>query len=714
MWFIAILTTWYIIEELRWAILVLNTSCSNLGPICERVLTLQVKVIVLHHAVMVSLLPMSGWMRYRRSCRAETWLTSCKNVTDAFATSLVLRITPLAWRVSSSVIALDLDILQALIWACFQTVVASVSGRLVQVYLTLIRCVVWWSTEAEDSCLRALNISEFSVLTNLTLSFSELVLRNGLVSNRSWLSLYLVNKALISDLNRQHFWVLICIERVLVHKLLFRWSWVRAFLLRLIIDFVLWNHTIFRCIALPCEYSLLLWSTTASVDGNNNLATFIVLLVNCIVSIHFYYLPDLNRWVPNVAILIIILLLKLVLMTAVICASKKGCWFGVRSLLIIRNWWSERIAASFWTLFGSTIRLVLRVMQSLTTISTFCIHFLFMREWMHTLTFDSWVLSFILFIVLSLNSVCSQQFVWMWAWRSLIMMIFLLILHWFDGILLWVPMMLKWLWLWSSSSLRCCLLWTQVKVIDDVCNIGHSIWIILLICQFVWELRSSGITIIFIWQSWRSDLSARVCLSMILLHLLVDHWVVGCVDLELVCVMWWFGNFNILAFHLNFWWHLLWDFFFAIFSNPRINEWLLFLIYFSLACCLFIGRGLSLLGVTSILDFCFTSYLVTSYTILIVLLHHWIGTLIRVIDGLRTWLRLFQLPGSFFSFSFLDSLFFIVLPHLLADAHSQSHVYRVIMDEVRYAFSDIVDFREFNKHRNVFIKCTVVHIIVPR
>lgn len=178
--------------------------------------------------------------------------------------------------------------------------------------------------------------------------------------------------------------------------------------------------------------------------------------------------------------------------------------------------------------------------------------------------------------------------------------------------------------------------------------------------------------------------------------------------------MWWFGNFNVLTFHLNFWRQLLWYLFFAVFRNPRINKWFLFLIYFSLACCLLVGRGLPLLWVTSILDFCFTSNLMARNSILIVFLHYWVGTLIRVLDGLRTWLWLFQLPGSFFSLSLLYSLLFIVLSYLLADAHSQSHVYLVIVDEVRYAFSDIVNFRELNEHWNIFIKSTVIRIIVPR
>lgn len=228
---VAFITTWHIIEELWWAILVLNTSCTDLSPVCERVLTLQVKVIVLHHAVVVSLLAMGCWMRYCRSSGTETWLTSCKDVADAFATSLILRIAPLAWRIPSS-IALDLNILQAFIRACFETVVASVVLCLVQIYLTLIRCMIWWSAEAKDACLWSLNIPEFCILANLTLCFCKLVLRNSLVPNRRWLSLDLVHEALVVDFNRQYFWVLVCIERMFVNELLLRRSWVLAIVVR--------------------------------------------------------------------------------------------------------------------------------------------------------------------------------------------------------------------------------------------------------------------------------------------------------------------------------------------------------------------------------------------------------------------------------------------------------------------------------------------------
>ena len=276
-----------------------------------------------------------------------------------------------------------------------------------------------------------------------------------------------------------------------INELLLRGSWILAILVSGNIHLVLGNHAIFRSVALPCKDRLLLWSTTASFNGNDNLATFIVLLVNCIVSIHLDYLSDLNRRVSNVAIMVIILLLKLVVMTAIICASKQSSWFRIGSLIIVGNGRSERIATGLWTLLGSAIWLFLRVMQSLTSITALSIHFLFMREWMHTLTLNTRVLSILWFVVLSRNCVSSEQFVWMWPWRSL-SVIFLLILICFHGILLWVSM-----WhqrLWPSISILYSLLRTQIEVIDDVCDIGHSIWIILFIRQFVWKLRSSWVT----------------------------------------------------------------------------------------------------------------------------------------------------------------------------------------------------------------------------
>lgn len=52
----------------------------------------------------------------------------------------------------------------------------------------------------------------------------KLILRHVLISNRCGLRLNLINEALVVDLNWQHFWILVCIERVLVDELLLRRS----------------------------------------------------------------------------------------------------------------------------------------------------------------------------------------------------------------------------------------------------------------------------------------------------------------------------------------------------------------------------------------------------------------------------------------------------------------------------------------------------------
>ena len=157
----------------------------------------------------------------------------------------------------------------------------------------------------------------------------------------------------------------------------------------------------------------------------------------------------------------------------------------------------------------------------------------------------------------------------MWPWRCLIVVIIFFSLHWLQCSLLWLSM--------RYQRLRPCitwwnwLLWTQIEVIDYVRYIGNSICIFLLFSQFVWKLRSSCIRSLFVWHSWRSDLSTRVGLWMSWLHLLIDNWIIWSVNLELVCVMWWFRNFNILTFHLNFWCMLMCYLLFAVFGYPRID-----------------------------------------------------------------------------------------------------------------------------------------------
>ena len=166
----------------------------------------------------------------------------------------------------------------------------------------------------------------------------------------------------------------------------------------------------------------------------------------------------------------------------------------------------------------------------------------------------------------------------MGPWWSL-MMLFFLILHWLHCSLLWRSMWYQRL--LSRSSWWChCLLWTEIEIVDNVRNIGevhesrsdigHSICIFLLFSQFIWELRRSRIIRSFGWQSGRSYLSPRVSL-WVLLHLLIDDWVIWSVDLKLVCVVWWFRHFNILTLHLNFWCMLMRYLFFAVLGNPRVN-----------------------------------------------------------------------------------------------------------------------------------------------
>ena len=260
--------------------------------------------------------------------------------------------------------------------------------------------MIGWCTEAEDSCLWPLHIPKLSILAGLC--FRELILRNSFAPNRSWLCLILVDKALVIDLNGQHFWVLIRIERVFIDELLLWRSWALVGVDLLILA----SHAILWSVTLPCEDSFLLGSVAAPFDGNDHLATFLILLVNGIVSIHFDYLSDLDCRIANVTILVIVLLLQFFLMLVIIWTSKKGGRLRIGSLLYVR---SKRIASSLGPLLGTTIELFLRIMQSLTSITTFCVHFLvLMWEWMHSLAFYSWVLALFWLVVFSLNSICTE------------------------------------------------------------------------------------------------------------------------------------------------------------------------------------------------------------------------------------------------------------------------------------------------------------------
>ena len=62
--------------------------------------------------------------------------------------------------------------------------------------------MIWTWAKTENSSFGALNISKFSILADLGLSFLELILRDSLTLHRSWMSFYLTNKSLIIDFNR--------------------------------------------------------------------------------------------------------------------------------------------------------------------------------------------------------------------------------------------------------------------------------------------------------------------------------------------------------------------------------------------------------------------------------------------------------------------------------------------------------------------------------
>ena len=178
--------------------------------------------------------------------------------------------------------------------------------------------------------------------------------------------------------------------------------------------------------------------------------------------------------------------------------------------------------------------------------------------------------------------------------------------------------------------------------------------------------------------------------------------------------MWWLWYLDVFSFDLNFWCKLLWDLLLAIFSNPWVYKGFLFLlIYFSLAGCLGIWWWLSVLQIISILYLCLLCDLMACYSVYIVSLDYRSSALIRTLNSLWAGLRLFQLPSSTFGLSLLDPLLFIVFPNLLAHTHRQSHVYRILVYEVSDAFTNIINFRQLDQHRYVFIEGSVLHVIVP-
>ena len=61
---VALITSRHVVQDLWGTILVLNTPRSHISSIREGMLCLQVKVIVLHHAVVMTLLTVSSRMRH--------------------------------------------------------------------------------------------------------------------------------------------------------------------------------------------------------------------------------------------------------------------------------------------------------------------------------------------------------------------------------------------------------------------------------------------------------------------------------------------------------------------------------------------------------------------------------------------------------------------------------------------------------------------------
>ena len=92
---VSIVSTRNVIEYLWGAILVLHAASADVCSVCERVLGLQVEVVVLHHAVVVTCLAVSGRVRHCRGCGAETCRPGLENVADSLAASLVLGVASL-------------------------------------------------------------------------------------------------------------------------------------------------------------------------------------------------------------------------------------------------------------------------------------------------------------------------------------------------------------------------------------------------------------------------------------------------------------------------------------------------------------------------------------------------------------------------------------------------------------------------------------------
>ena len=271
--------------------------------------------------------------------------------------------------------------------------------------------MIWTWTKAENSSFRTLNIPELSILSDLGLSFLELILWDSLALNRSRVSFYLTDESLVIDFNRQNFRILIWIEWVLILNLLFLWSWILPFMVLSHVQLFTWGYlTIFGREALPVEDSLFLWRPSTPFNSNNNLIPLCIFLIDCVIPVHFNNLTDLNCRVTSVLCLEVCLFIEFVLSTMIITSPEKGCWFWVHSLLVICNWGTERITSSLWSLFSPTSK------RLFTTFSVLWIYFLRVRKWMHPLSLNSSCPCFII-----LHAISSPEYlIRVWSWRCLI------------------------------------------------------------------------------------------------------------------------------------------------------------------------------------------------------------------------------------------------------------------------------------------------------
>ena len=257
------------------------------------------KVIVLHHAVVVPMLTVCCWLRAACSCLTKAGLATCQDITYAFTTTLILGIASLSRWISASVISkiinvLDLDILQAFVRTCFQTIVAW-SIWCFEIYLALVGRMIRTWAKAENASFRALDVPKFCILSNLTLSLLKLILWNSLTLNWRWVSFYLADKSLVIDFDRQNFRILIWIKRMLALDLLLRRSRILSVVLLGHIQLITWRyHTVFRGVALPSEDGLLLWGTSTPLDCDYDLVSLGILLINSIIPVHFDNLTYLN------------------------------------------------------------------------------------------------------------------------------------------------------------------------------------------------------------------------------------------------------------------------------------------------------------------------------------------------------------------------------------------------------------------------------------